>query len=180
MVNKIIILGELNKKHLLPFFLVIYQISYQIFIKYYPEKVGNIIIDMYSMSLGMMSIIFLHYIFKLKAKEEQKEKEIHKRKWLHYLILIVIYIIYNMLQLTIIIMKSADSPKETSRGNQIKNPFAEGPFVYIGIEMVLLTVVSIILLKYKYFIHHYISLGSFILFGNFNDIMLDYYPKIIN
>ena len=180
MVQKIIILGELNKKHLLPLFLVIYQISYQIFIKYYPEKVTNIIIDMYTMSLGMMSIIFLPCVFKLNVKEEQREKEIHKRKWLHYLILIVIYIIYNMVQVTVIIMKSESSVKEKSRANQIKNPFAEGPFSYIGLEMVFLTVISIILLKYKYFIHHYISLATFVLFGNFNDFILGNYQKIIN
>ena len=180
MVQKIIILGELNKKHLLPLFLVIYQISYQIFIKYYPENVVNIIIDMYTMSLGMMSIIFLPCVFKLNVKEEQREKEIHKRKWLHYLILIAIYIIYNIIQVNVIIMKSESSVKEKSGGNQIKNPFAEGPFAYIGFEMILLTVISIILLKYKYFVHHYISLATFVLFGNFNDFILGNYQKIIN
>ena len=46
--------------------------------------------------------------------------------------------------------------------------------------MVLLTVVSIILLKYKYFIHHYVSIAAFVLFGNFNDIILNYYPTLIN
>ena len=180
MVQKIIILGELNKKHLLPLFLVIYQISYQIFIKYYPEENGNIIIDMYTMSLGMMSIIFLPCIFKLKVKEEKREKQIHKRKWLHYLILMVIYIIYNVVQVNIIIMKSKRESEKKSGSNQIKNPFAEGPFVYIGIEMIFLTVISIILLKYKYFIHHYISLATFVLFGIFNDIILKNFPKIIN
>ena len=62
---------------------------------------------------------------------------------------------------------------------QVVNPFAEGPFINIGIEMLLLTVASIILLKYKYFIHHYISIAGFILFGNFSDILLKYYPQVI-
>ena len=45
-------------------------------------------------------------------------------------------------------------------------------------EMILLTIASIILLKYKYFIHHIISMVGFILFGNFSDLILNYYPQI--
>ena len=58
MVKKFIILGELNKKHLLPLFLVVYHIAYKIFNKYYPEKIGNAIINLYATSLGMISMIF--------------------------------------------------------------------------------------------------------------------------
>ena len=80
MVKKIIILGELNKKHFLPLFLVIYQITYKIFTKYYPEKITNSVINRYSNALAIMSLIFLPYIFKLKDTEIQKEKILHKRK----------------------------------------------------------------------------------------------------
>jgi len=184
MVTKFIILGEINKKHLLPLGLVIYQISYKIFNKYYPEKIRNNIFNMYSTSLGMMSILFLPCIFKLKTKEGQKEKEIHKRKWLHYLLLIIIFYIYTIMKTIIIILKALKIKKasriDQSGNTQVVNPFAEGPFVNIGIEMLLLTVGSIILLKYKYFIHHYISIAGFILFGNFSDILLNYYPQIID
>ena len=38
MVKKFITLGEINKKHLLPLFLAIYQIINKFFNKYYPEK----------------------------------------------------------------------------------------------------------------------------------------------
>ena len=62
---------------------------------------------------------------------------------------------------------------------QTMNPLADGPFAFIGIEMILLTVTSIILLKYKYFIHHIISMVGFILFGNFSDLLLGSYPEII-
>ena len=175
MVKKCIILGELNKKHLLPIFLSIYQIINKIFNRYYPPNTGNNIFNMYSISFGMMTIIFLPYIFKLQVKEEEKEKEIHKRKWLHYPLLIVIYLMYNTMKALIV------ATKISAKGINITiNPFAEGPFSYIGLEMILLTIVSIILLKYKYFIHHIISMTGFILFGNFSDLVLDYYPQIID
>ena len=176
MAKKFIILGELNRKHLLPLLLVVYQIIYKIFNKYYPEKKQNNVLNMFTTSLGMMSIIFFKCIFKLQEREEQKEKELHKRKWLHYLLLIVIFLIYTIMKSVVIIMKVSGG---TSGDTQVVNPFSEGPFVNIGIEMILLTVASRILLKYKYFIHHVISIAGFILFGNFSDILLGYYPQII-
>ena len=105
MVKKIIILGELNKKHFLPLFLVIYQITYKIFTKYYPEKITNSVINRYSNALAIMSLLFLPYIFKLKDTEIQKEKILHKRKWLHFLLLSIIFFAYNIMKLLVISLK---------------------------------------------------------------------------
>ena len=174
MVKKIIIFGEINKKHILPLSLAIYQVFNKIFNTYYPKNAGNPILDSYTMALGMLSIIFLPCIFKIKVTEEEKEREIHKRKWLHYPLLIVIYWIYHLAKLFMVISKVK------ARGNdETINPFAESPFAFIGLEMILLTIASIILLKYKYFIHHIISMAGFILFGNFSDLLLGSYSEII-
>ena len=174
MVKKIIIFGEINKKHILPLSLAIYQVFNKIFNTYYPKNILNGIFELYSMALGMLSILFLPCIFKIKVTEEEKEREIHKRKWLHYPLLIVIYWIYHLAKLFMVISKVK------ARGNdETINPFAESPFAFIGLEMILLTVASIILLKYKYFIHHIISMAGFILFGNFSDLLLDSYTEII-
>ena len=174
MVKKIIIFGEINKKHILPLSLAIYQVFNKIFNTYYPKNILNGIFELYSMALGMLSILFLPCIFKIKVTEEEKEREIHKRKWLHYPLLIVIYWIYHLAKLFMVISKVK------ARGNdETINPFAESPFAFIGLEMILLTIASIILLKYKYFIHHIISMAGFILFGNFSDLLLDSYSEII-
>ena len=174
MVKKIIIFGEINKKHILPLSLAIYQVFNKIFNTYYPKNAGNPILDSYTMALGMLSILFLPCIFKIKVTEEEKEREIHKRKWLHYPLLIVIYWIYHLAKLFMVISKVK------ARGNdETINPFAESPFAFIGLEMILLTIASIILLKYKYFIHHIISMAGFILFGNFSDLLLGSYSEII-
>ena len=50
MVKKFITLGEINKKHLLPLFLAIYQIINKFFNKYYPKKKRK---------------CYSHYIFKI-------------------------------------------------------------------------------------------------------------------
>ena len=174
MVKKIIIFGEINKKHILPLSLAIYQVFNKIFNTYYPKNILNGIFELYSMALGMLSILFLPCIFKIKVTEEEKEREIHKRKWLHYPLLIVIYWIYHLAKLFMVISKVK------ARGNdETINPFAESPFAFVGLEMILLTFASIILLKYKYFIHHIISMAGFILFGNFSDLLLGSYSEII-
>ena len=171
---KIIIFGELSKKHILPLSLAIYQVLNKIFNTYYPQKASNSNIEMYAIALGMLSIIFLPCIFKLKVIEEEKEKKIHKKKWLHYPLLIIIYWIYNITKMLMI------AKKVEAKGNdQTMNPFAESPFAFIGLEMILLTIASIILLKYKYFIHHIISMVGFILFGNFSDLLLGTYTELI-
>ena len=171
---KIIIFGELSKKHILPLSLAIYQVLNKIFNTYYPQKASNSNIEMYAIALGMLSIIFLPCIFKLKVIEEEKEKEIHKKKWLHYPLLIIIYWIYNLTKMLMI------ATKVKAKGNdQTMNPFAESPFAFIGLEMILLTIASIILLKYRYFIHHIISMAGFILFGNFSDLLLGTYTELI-
>ena len=125
-----------------------------------------------------MSIIFLPCIFKLRIKEGQKEKTLHKRKWLHFLIMIILTFGYTIMKILVISSKISLLEKKQIN-TQVVNPLAEGPFLYTGIEMILLSVASTILLKYKYFIHHVIAIAGFILFGNFSDIILDYYPHII-
>jgi hypothetical protein len=65
-----------------------------------------------------------------------------------------------------------------SESQNIINYLAQGPFLYIGVEMILLTIVFIFLLKYKYYNHHFISMAAFIIFGTISDIILNYYPHM--
>ena len=174
MTKKIIIFGEVNRKHILPLSLAIFQVLNKIYNTYYPQITRNSVLETYTISFGMMSILFLPCIFKLKAKEEEREREIHKRKWLHYSLLLIIYFIYYFMKILMFITKFNAKGKD-----QTINPFAESPFAFIGLEMILLTIASIILLKYKYFIHHIISMAGFIIFGNISDLLLEAYSQIL-
>ena len=68
---------------------------------------------------------------------------------------------------------------DTQESQKVINPHADGPFIYTGAEMIFLTIVSIFLLKYKYHKHHYIAMAAFIIRGNACDLILDYYPQMI-
>ena len=111
-------------------------------------------------------------IFKLDVTEE-KSFFLRRKKVLNYFLLFFIYLLNIGL-----IAGAALFNKEFDAGKQdAKNPSTVGEFLKQGIEMVFLALISIFLLKYKYFIHNYIAIGAFILFGLINDIILDLYSK---
>jgi len=63
---------------------------------------------------------------------------------------------------------------------KVINPLSEGPFTYLGVDMILMNIATIIIFKNKYYIHHLIAIIGFILFGNISDIFLDYYTEMTN
>ena len=176
MALKFIKLGEINRKHLLPFLLVLSNLINQIINKFYPEHEhrNNPILDLYSTSLGFIFVLFIPLIFKIAERDIPKENEIQKRKCLHYFALIGTFILYMGGKALPNIIKG----KYDSGDIKVTNPFSEGPFTYVGVEMILLTVASIIFFKYKYYIHHIITIIGFILFGNISDIFLDSYTEM--
>ena len=171
MSKQFIILGELSKKHLLPLFLALSYLTYLLINWFYPIKVKNNIIDLYSNSLGFAGIIIIPYIFKFTQNDIPnipKEGEIQKNKYLHYFILIVVFILYTA---------AREIPGFLYQG-QLSD--SDDPFAYIGLEMICLTVVSVFLLKYKYYKHHILSIIGFVICGNACDLLLEYYPHILD
>ena len=171
MSKQFILLGELSKKHLLPLFLALSYLTYLLINRFYPIKVKNNIIDLYSNSLGFAGIIIIPYIFKFTQNDIPnipKEGEIQKNKYLHYFILIVVFILYTA---------AREIPGFLYPG-QLSD--SDDPFAYIGLEMICLTVVSVFLLKYKYYKHHILSIIGFVICGNVCDLLLEYYPHILD
>ena len=171
MSKQFILLGELSKKHLLPLFLALSYLTYLLINWFYPIKVKNNIIDLYSNSLGFAGIIIIPYIFKFTQNDIPnipKEGEIQKNKYLHYFILIVVFILYTA---------AREIPGFLYQG-QLSD--SDDPFAYIGLEMICLTVVSVFLLKYKYYKHHILSIIGFVICGNACDLLLEYYPHILD
>ena len=172
MVKKLFIFGDINKKLLLPFLLAISQIFYNVHNSKFPEKEPNQILETYSLSISKFFILIVPRIFKLDATVE-KSFFLRRKKVLNYFLLFFIYLLNIGL-----IAGAALFNKEFDAGKQdAKNPSTVGEFLKQGIEMVFLALISIFLLKYKYFIHNYIAIGAFILFGLINDIILDLYSK---
>ena len=172
MTKKIIILGELNLKLLLPFGLTACQIIVKIISQLFPEESTNMILEMYSMSFGQMSIRIMPLILKLKHSQIKEEKSI-KRKFLYYSLLVLVFILTIVMK---VIVKSFKGEMKEASGPY--NPIADYEFVKLSMEMICLRFISRILLKYKYFIHHVLSIVIFVIIGNICDIIIDKYEKL--
>ena len=172
MVKKLFILGDINKKLLLPFLLAISQIFYNVHNSKFPEKEPNQILETYSLSISKFFILIVPRIFKLDSTVE-KSFFLRRKKVLNYSLLFLIYgLNIGFIYGAALFNKDYDAGKQDA-----KNPSTVGEFLKQGIEMIFLALISIFLLKYKYFIHNYIAIGAFILFGLINDIILDLYSK---
>ena len=173
MAPKLVILGDMNKKLVLPFLLALSQIIYNVHTSKFPEEKANQVFETYSLGISKFFILVVPYIFKANVGDN-KEKLLQRKKALHYFLLFLFYVINILL-----IYGASFLNQEFDEGSEgSKNPSAAGEFAKQGIEMIFLALISIYLLKYKYFIHNYIAIGAFILFGLISDIVLGLYKNI--
>lgn len=77
MSKKIIIIGDLSKKTLLPFLSALANIALNMIIYYFPGDRQNIVLDLYSSSFGMLSVTFIPYIL-INAMINSEKKEMYK------------------------------------------------------------------------------------------------------
>ena len=174
MVKKIFILGDINKKLILPFLLALSQILYNIHSAEFPEKEANQILETYSSCIARTMILIVPCIFKAFTNGN-KTKFLRRKKILHYFLLFLIYVVnIGFIYAASLFNKNFDERKENA-----KHPGTVGEFLQQGIEMVFLALISMFCLKYKYFIHNYLAIGFFIIFGLIIDFILDLYSDIL-
>ena len=173
MAKRFIIFGELNKKYLLPFGLAIFQILLRVITEFFPQEGINMVLEMYSTGFGEMSVKLMPLILRIKHSQINNEKNAPKRKCLYYSLLVFLFILTIIMK---IVVKSAKGEMDESSSSY--NPIADNEFLKLGLEMICLILISKLLLKYKYFIHHAIAIASFIFFGIMCDIVIDGYEKL--
>ena len=174
MVKKIFIFGDISKKLILPFLLALSQILYNIHTSKFPEKEANQILETYSSSLSSLMILIVPYLLKVN-NAKNKTNSIKRNKVLNYFLLFLSYVAnIGFIYGASLFNEDFDEGKENA-----KNPSTVGEFLMQGIEMIFITLISIFLLKYKYFIHNYIAIIAFIFFGLIIDFILDLYSNIL-
>ena len=176
MVYSLISLGPINKKLLLPFLLAFTQIIYIIVNEYYPEKKNDVVIHLYMISFGQMSIKILPFILKIDYEEASKEKLIKRKKCLNYFLLSLLFVVDASLNSAVELMEV--NLKNGKASYVQSNLFPHNDFIIMSIEMIFLICVSICLLKYKYYKHHIISLIIFIIFGIICEIFLENFENM--
>ena len=165
-------LGELNKQLIIPFLLAVVQIIYSTFDALYPEKGKNPLLELYSISLSNMAVVFIPKIkFFSPSNIETKEKcKCNKKNFIDYLIFIGIFSTDRIISLiNIMIDNYTDAHKSVY--------FLLSGILTTkdGIQIIFITIVCMLLLKYKYFIHHYICISFFFVLSIGNDLVLGNY-----
>jgi len=175
---KLIRFGNFNKKLFLPFGLAFMQILINIMNATFPEKMKNQILESLGAALSELAIalIPLFNIFSFKAKTD-----FHQRKRiiiiLHFFALAFILGIFVGLNMYKSIKANISSQQQSKA---VQNPHNSGLSSFESIELVFITIVSFLLLKYKYFIHHIIAIIIFIFISFFIDLILDNFPDLFN
>ena len=167
-------LGSVNKRLLLPFFLAAFEISYIIFNRYYTGAKDNLVLSTLAMAFGEMSVKLLPCILKINKEEFQGKQEVTKRqKIIHYVILSVLYLVNTGM---IAAGTAYDFHVRRIAVNYAgSNLFPNIDLILMGFEMIFMILISIKLLKYKYYKHHIYSTIVFVLFGITSELCLETY-----
>jgi len=176
MSRKIIRFGELSKKLFLPFIMAIGQVLVNINNRFYPEETHAMVPELFAIAFGAMGIKLVPFIIKVSNKDEKSEEKIKNRKFYHYIILCAIFQMFTGMRAGYGYLIGNFS-KES---HQVLNPFSDGEFLKIGLQMIAMMGISIIFLKYKYYLHHYIAIAIFIILGIACDFSLRYYNTLFD
>ena len=175
--KKFIQFGFFNKKLLLPFGVAFVQILINIMNIIFNEKSKNTLLEMIDTSVGEMIIIFvpLFHISVFKTNTNPFRYRSKKLKaFCHYFILFLIFSVYVVLTIFVAIQSSIYIQNNKS----YSNPHNSGLSSFESLEMIFICLVSILLLKYRYFIHHVISIICFILICFFIDLILNNFSDL--
>ena len=156
--NFFISCGEFKKALLFPFLLALTQTIIVFIDRIYPEKIKNHIFESTSIGLGQLSVIIIPHIkfFSLSNNNKKAKCECSKKNCCHYTILLFLYAIEANLSYSI-------NLEQINNNNSLFWIKTKNISTQQGIEIIIITLISLFLLKYKYFIHHYLSIFLFCL-----------------
>ena len=161
----IITYGKIDKKLIIIIFIVICSFINVIAKNEAKKEYYNKILDSLEEDIGpILTGIIAYFTFKNKQKEEEKDRKNFK------------YIIYLFL------LRGVKSSYHI-----LYHYFIEEEYDYLnillntinGVEIILMSFGTFLFLKYKYYVHHYITMFIYCLLGIINDLIMKNY-SILN
>ena len=169
---KYIQFGFFNKKLLLPFGVAFVQILINVMNIVLPEQPKNVILEMFFSGISEIALALLPLFIKYSFKTNKLVIYKFNQRIKHYLILFFIFAAYVILNIFMNIQTSIYN-------RSLQNPHNSGISSVESLELIFICVVSILILKYKYFIHHIISMVIFIIVCFFIDLIIDNFSYIL-
>ena len=166
MAEFIISLGTIKKVFIVPIIYMLLYSSIHIYHHYYHKNLVASFIEQFGSSFGTFLNFFTSNFIKYRRKINKKSKNTIKNYPKDYGILFLIVLVYSMSEwLSYIVQNYEQKNKEDS-------PLSRGLYINDAIEIIFLILVTTFILKYKYYIHHFISIAIFIILCIFIDIIL--------
>ena len=159
-------LGKIDKKLIWPFLFSIIQVALNINSYYYPSEKLHQVMDSYSISFGQMLGLAVPYVFRYQEKIIKKG-EICIKKNIKYQA--ILWFINLLLYGSAFLSSTSNNSVNTYHSTILSTREA--------IVIIILIIATTIFLKYKYHIHHIISLVIFCLVCIAIDFLLDNYEK---
>ena len=176
MAEFVISLGNINKKLLIPLIYIIIYTIIQIFYLYYEYNEVSLYIQGFGFSIGQILTYFIGNIIKYRSINEKKNKRSLIKSIKDYLILFFIdcfYMIDNLIPYYFF----EENTNVDEKMNQDNQPI-DDLFIADSIEIIFLTLITFICLKYKYYIHHIISIIIFTILCIIIDLILKNFTLI--
>ena len=161
----IISYGRMNKKLFLIIFLITIRTIYKIVMNEVPDDYSDGNLNALEEDLGTIILgVILHIIFKQKIKRKSEDK----RSFKHLIILFLLFFVKYGFEYT---YSTFVKESKYYRYYTILNTSN-------GIEIILMSIGTFILLNYKYYIHHMISMFIYCILGFSYDFILGNFTKI--
>ena len=178
MVECFLKLGLINEKLIIPCILVVISIIHILYINYILEYKANVIVTEISASFGHMAIIIIPYIKCFSSKNQNNGNFKQKKNYfLNYSIFLLTY----LLHLILLEICSYYKPNSDNKNKSIlyETTSVNGLYFLRSFENLFIIIFSL-LLKYKYFIHHYICFSIFIILSFSIDYTLGNFSYELN
>ena len=151
MARFIISLGVINKKMIIPLIYIMMIIVYNLSYLLYKYNEVSLFINGFGFSQGQLLVFFLNIIFKYRRTLAKKKKVPMKQYIKDYSILFLInafFMFQRLIPYYVVI--------------NTKNEYRE-LFMNDSLEIVFITLITYFFMKYKYYIHHIISLIALVI-----------------
>ena len=158
MAKFIISLGVINKKMLFPLIYIIIHFAINIYELYVEYNEVPIFIMGFGFSLGELLTFFVAQIFKYRRIGIKKKKTPMKQYIIDYFFLFLINLCYHIIELAPFYFIKSSGKDEEEEAAKYKDLFIND-----ASEVIFVTIVTYFLLKYKYYIHHIISIIAIVI-----------------
>ena len=173
MAKFIISLGVINKKMLFPLIYIIIHFAINIYALYVEYNEVSLFIMGFGFSLGELLTFFVAQIFKYRRIGIKKKKTPMKQYIIDYFFLFVISLSYQIIRLAPFYFIKSSRKDEEEEAAKYKDLFIND-----AIEAIFVIIVTYFLLKYKYYIHHIISIIAIVILPVIIDIILKNYINV--